>query len=158
MRLAKEAVSKEDEVKAMMNKGSKLTQAGSEEKKEKPFDKMNNIVAHLLSNITCSMRFEGVLNVDLNEITMNLVPFPDLHFLLSSIAPLYSLSDSNLQPRRLDQMFKDIYHPDFQLINVNPNANKYIAVGLIVRGSVPFSDVNRNIKRLRSELNMIYWN
>jgi len=60
-----------------------------------------------------SMRFEGVLNVDLNEITMNLVPFPDLHFLLSSIAPLYSLSDSNLQPRRLDQMFKDIYHPDF---------------------------------------------
>jgi hypothetical protein len=52
VRLAKEAVSKEDEVKAMMNKGSKLTQAGSEEKKEKPFDKMNNIVAHLLSNIT----------------------------------------------------------------------------------------------------------
>jgi len=52
VRLAKEAVSKEEEIKAMMNKGSKLTQAGSEEKKEKPFDKMNNIVAHLLSNIT----------------------------------------------------------------------------------------------------------
>ena len=42
------------------------------------------------------MRFEGVLNVDLNEITMNLVPYPDLHFLISSIAPLYSLADSNL--------------------------------------------------------------
>lgn len=81
----------------MMNKGSKLNSTGEENpKKEKPFDKMNNIIAHLLSNITCSMRFEGVLNVDLNEITMNLVPYPELHFLISSIAPLYSLSDSNL--------------------------------------------------------------
>jgi tubulin epsilon len=37
------------------------------------------------------MRFDGALNVDLNEITTNLVPYPKLHFLLSSIAPLYSL-------------------------------------------------------------------
>ena len=61
---------------------------------------MNNIVAHLLSNVTCSMRFEGILNVDLNEITMNLVPYPDLHFLISSMAPLYSLCDTKMQPRR----------------------------------------------------------
>lgn len=45
------------------------------------------------------MRFEGTLNVDLNEITMNLVPFPRLHFLVSSICPLYSLADVKLQPR-----------------------------------------------------------
>jgi tubulin epsilon len=51
----------------------------------------NNIIAHLLSDLTCSMRFEGVLNVDFNEITMNMVPYPDLHFLVSSLAPLYSI-------------------------------------------------------------------
>ena len=49
---------------------------------------MNSIVAHLLSNLTSSMRFSGKLNVDLNEITMNLVPFPKLHFLMSSMSPL----------------------------------------------------------------------
>ena len=42
------------------------------------------------------MRFEGILNVDLNEITMNLVPYPELHFLIPSIAPLYSIVDSKL--------------------------------------------------------------
>ena len=57
---------------------------------------MNNIIAHLLSNLTCSMRFEGTLNVDLNEITTNLVPFPDLKFLISSLAPLYSLNDTKM--------------------------------------------------------------
>nr|QBH22544.1 B1 epsilon-tubulin 1 [Philasterides dicentrarchi] len=151
-------IQSKEEINMLMNKGSKITQTGTEEKKEKPFDKMNNIVAHLLSNLTCSMRFEGTLNVDLNEITTNLVPYPELKFLMSSIAPLYSLSNSKMQPRRLDQMFKDIQHPDYQLINCSPHKHTYLALGLMVRGQVSFSDVNRNIKMLRNDCNMIHWN
>ena len=46
------------------------------------------------------------LNVDLNEITMNLVPFPKLHFLIPSLAPLCSFSDVKFEPRSLDQETK----------------------------------------------------
>ena len=46
-----------------VSKGSEVT--GNQ---KKPYDKMNNIIANLLSNLTCSMRFQGVLNVDFNEI------------------------------------------------------------------------------------------
>ncbi|KAF1786464.1 Tubulin, conserved site [Phytophthora cactorum] len=46
------------------------------QKKTSAFGEMNNIVARLLTNLTSSMRFKGSLNVDLNEITTNLVPFP----------------------------------------------------------------------------------
>jgi len=46
------------------------------------------------------MRFEGTLNVDLNEITMNLVPFPRLHLLTASLAPLTRPNDLAFQPRR----------------------------------------------------------
>ena len=48
-----------------------------------------------------SARFEGSLNVDLNEITMNLVPFPRMHYLVSSQTPLYSLADVKIPARRL---------------------------------------------------------
>ena len=34
------------------------------------------------------MRFEGQLNLDLNEVTTNLVPYPRLHFLLAGMTPL----------------------------------------------------------------------
>ncbi|ETE72847.1 Tubulin epsilon chain, partial [Ophiophagus hannah] len=68
---------------------------------EKPFDAMNNIVANLLLNLTSSARFEGSLNMDLNEISMNLVPFPRLHYLVSSLTPLYTLADVNVPSRRL---------------------------------------------------------
>ncbi|XP_062267840.1 tubulin epsilon chain isoform X2 [Platichthys flesus] len=68
---------------------------------EKPFDAMNNIVANLLLNITSSARFEGSLNMDLNEIAMNLVPFPRLHYLVPSLTPLYTLADVSIPTRRL---------------------------------------------------------
>ena len=73
----------------------------------KAFDGMNGIAANMLLNLTSSMRFEGPLNVDLNDITMNLVPFPRLHFLLASMSPLAAPKDiAKLAgaPRAVDQV------------------------------------------------------
>lgn len=74
----------------IMNSNKDDENMEEKEKKRKAYQDMNNMIAHLLSNLTCSMRFPGTLNIDMNEITMNLVPFPKLHFLLSSLAPLQS--------------------------------------------------------------------
>lgn len=56
-----------------------------------------------------SARFEGSLNMDLNEIAMNLVPFPRLHYLVSSLTPLYMLADVNVPTRRYLLKKKHIY-------------------------------------------------
>ncbi|GMF62904.1 unnamed protein product [Phytophthora fragariaefolia] len=153
------------------------------QKKTSAFGQMNNIVARLLTNLTSSMRFEGSLNVDLNEITTNLVPFPKLHFLLSSMSPVFATSDPRQQPRRLNQMFSDAfqkyveplrqrllsvvcwnsltlcgYARDHQLIRANPRASVFLACGLLMRGNVEVSDINANIQRLQSEVRMIHWN
>lgn len=104
---------------------SSINQVSTKKKQEKPFDKMNNIAAHLITHLTSSIRFEGSLNVDLNEITMNLVPFPRLHFLVPSLSPLVLPLDVNLPPRRLDQMFTDAFSKDFQLVKADPKHNKY---------------------------------
>lgn len=47
-----------------------------------------------------SARFDGSLNMDLNEIAMNLVPFPRLHYLVPSLTPLYTLADVSVPTRR----------------------------------------------------------
>ena len=41
-----------EENKNNVIKGSKLTEPGVEQKRSKPFDKMNTIIAHLFSNLT----------------------------------------------------------------------------------------------------------
>ncbi|XP_034756891.1 tubulin epsilon chain [Etheostoma cragini] len=125
---------------------------------EKPFDAMNNIVANLFLNITSSARFEGSLNMDLNEIAMNLVPFPRLHYLVPSLTPLYTLADVSVPTRRLDQMFSDAFNKDHQLIRADPKHSLYLACALMVRGNVQISDVRRNIERLKPSLPFVSWN
>ena len=80
-----------------VSRRSAVTETG---KVKHPFDKMNNIVAHMLLHLTASSRFEGSLNVDINEITMNLVPFPSMHYLCAGLSPLYALADVSFPPRR----------------------------------------------------------
>lgn len=62
-------------------------------RKMEAFDTMNNIVANFMLNMTSSMRFEGTMNVDINDIVTNLVPFSKLNFLASSMAPFCAFKD-----------------------------------------------------------------
>ena len=82
-------------------KGGKSDEGGKSNRKghaaaapaANPFDSMNDLVARLFCDLTAPMRFSGQLNVDLNEITTNLVPFPRLQFLMSSLSlTAYSVS------------------------------------------------------------------
>ena len=129
------------------------------EKGKKPYDEMNSIIAHLLSSLTCSMRFEGTLDVDINDITMNLVPFPRQHFIMSSLSPLYHVLDQKLEPRRTEQIFDDVFNSDFQLIKCdNFNKGIYFATALIARGNLTVSDLMYNIEKKKNKINTVSWN
>ncbi len=39
------------------------------------FTNLNRIIAQVVSSVTASLRFDGSLNVDLNEFQTNLVPY-----------------------------------------------------------------------------------
>lgn len=125
---------------------------------ERPFDRMNTLVAHMLNNLTSSMRFEGSLNLDLNEITMNLVPFPRMHFLLSSMSPLYFAKDPRLVSRGFHQTFSDVLGVHNQLMNADPRGSTYMAMAFLVRGSASISDVTRSVARVRKQVKMLPYN
>merc|ERR1711920_471457 len=61
---------------------------------------INRLLAKAVSSMTASLRFDGELNVDLNEFQTNLVPFPRLHFMTSSISPV--LSAKKMETQRCD--------------------------------------------------------
>ena len=126
----------------------------------KPWDGMNGIAANLLLNLTAGMRFDGSLNVDINEITTNLVPFPKLHFLLSSMSPVAVSADRGRNipaPRTMDQIFTEVFGRYRQLASVDPRRSTYLACALMLRGGVNISDANRNVERLRRGLKMAHW-
>merc|ERR1711953_1449201 len=84
------------------------------------YDHLNKVSAKSISCMTSALRFEGDLNVDMNEFQTNLVPFPRLHFMTSSYAPLTQLgkddSASNvgeLLQTACDPKFFNVMYGDF---------------------------------------------
>eukprot|EP00494_Astrolonche_serrata_P031563 UN31832 len=63
--------------------------------KKPSYVNLNRIIAKVVSSMTASLRFDGELNVDMNEFQTNLVPFPRLHFMTTSLAPVISADKSD---------------------------------------------------------------
>ena len=122
------------------------------------WDSMNAAAAHVLTNLTASMRFSGSLNVDLNELVSTLCPFPRLHFLQASLSPLHAPLGWAPTPRAVDALFSEAFRPGHQLLRGDPRQYTHLAVGLLARGDVALTDVVRSATRLRSELRMPSWN
>lgn len=67
-------------------------------RKERGFDEMNLVAARMLCHLTSGARFHGELNLDMNEIYTNLVPFQRVPFLSSAMSlrrPSTMLSSSS---------------------------------------------------------------
>jgi tubulin epsilon len=152
---------------ARLAKAGRSGGMGGAGKDGKPFDAMNGVAASALLHLTSSVRFQGPLNVDLNEISMNLVPFPRLHFLLSSLAPLAPSPDlasrgaaagACVPSRTVDALFGDAFSREAQLLRCDPRRSTYLAAALLFRGPVALSDVRRNCARLGASLHMVPWN
>ena len=125
------------------------------------FARMNDVAGRVLSDLTASLRFPGDLNVDLNEITTNLVPFPRMHFLTSSLSPLGLASRPGGAPssvRSTTQMFRDVFLEQNQLISGNVRGSTLLACGLFARGSLTVSDLNREVAGLQKNLAFAEWN
>lgn len=95
------------------------------------------------------MRFEGQMNVDINEIAMNSCPFPQLKLLIPALAPppppsappipsktlkkWYENQFSLIQISRSsqDQILGQVLHHKNQLVKCNPLANVFIACSVV---------------------------
>jgi tubulin epsilon len=76
------------------------------------------------------------------------------------MSPLFGTSDlgSRGSCRGIDAMFVDAFTKGRQLIKGDPRGALHLACGLMLRGDVVISDVNRNVERLRRELRVVPWN
>ena len=52
------------------------------------YTSLNRVCAQIISSITASLRFDGALNVDLNEFQTNLVPYPRIHYPIATYQPI----------------------------------------------------------------------
>jgi tubulin alpha len=119
---------------------------------ERPnYTNLNRCIAQVVSSLTASLRFSGSLNVDLNEFQTNLVPYPRIHFMLSSLAPLVSADEVFHEQHNVAELTSSAFEPENMMAKCDPRHGKYISCCLMYRGDVVTKHVNEAVKLMKTK-------
>ncbi|KAG0547799.1 hypothetical protein BDA96_01G111300 [Sorghum bicolor] len=119
---------------------------------ERPtYTNLNRLVSQVISSLTASLRFDGALNVDVNEFQTNLVPYPRIHFMLSSYAPVISAEKAYHEQLSVAEITNSAFEPSSMMAKCDPRHGKYMACCLMYRGDVVPKDVNAAVATIKTK-------
>merc|ERR1712241_203724 len=115
---------------------------------------LNKIIAKVISSMTAALRFVGEMNVDMNEFQTNLVPFPRLHFMTTSLAPVVNQKKKESSDFKVRAITDDclqcnhflVKYPDWDVVE-----DKYMAISLNYRGNVKSKDANETVQWIKTQ-------
>jgi len=122
--------------------------------KKPSYDNLNRIIAKVVSSMTAALRFDGELNVDMNEFQTNLVPFPRLHFMTTSLAPVISMAKGDHEAHDCRRITDDclqansflVKYSDFDVVE-----DKYMAISLNYRGAIKSKVANATVQWVKTQ-------
>ena len=120
---------------------------------------INRLLSQAVSSITTSLRFEGAVNVDLIEFQTNLVPYPRIHFPVTSFAPIISADKAHHEEPSVSHITAACFESSNQLVKCDSRLGKYVACCLLYRGDVVPKDVNTAIAAMktRNSVQFVDW-
>jgi len=119
---------------------------------ERPsYTNLNRLIAQVVSSLTGSLRFQGSLNVDINEFQTNLVPYPRIHFMLCSYAPLISAEKAHHEQFTVSQLTNSVFEPQNMFAKCDPLRGKYMSCCLMFRGDVTPKDVTSAVGVIKTK-------
>ncbi|KAK4392381.1 Tubulin alpha-1 chain [Sesamum angolense] len=119
---------------------------------ERPtYTNLNRLISQIISSLTTSLRFDGAINVDITEFQTNLVPYPRIHFMLSSYAPVISAAKAYHEQLSVPEITTAVFEPSSMMAKCDPRHGKYMACCLMYRGDVAPKDVNTAVATIKTK-------
>merc|ERR1712121_106291 len=127
--------------------------------KRPSYDTLNRMIAKAVSSMTASLRFEGELNVDLNEFQTNLVPFPRLHLMITSMAPVTTEKKKETAAKEITQITEECFQQKnffAKIADFDAEEDKYMAISVNFRGSVMSKKANGTVQWMKDHKKIVF--
>ncbi|KAL4488401.1 hypothetical protein ABPG72_019251 [Tetrahymena utriculariae] len=123
------------------------------------FQDINCLVSQVASATTSSIRFKGDLNVDLNQLIMNLIPYRKINLVIPSYSPSTDKNNQQNQQISVNSMTNQLFQNDFSFINCNINRSIYMACSYMLRGDIVPREALESIQNLknRKHIKFVDW-
>ena len=119
---------------------------------ERPtYTNLNRLISQTISSLTASLRFDGALNVDVTEFQTNLIPYPRIHFCMTSYAPVISAEKAYHEQLSVAELTNSVFEPASMMTKCDPRHGKYMACALLYRGDVVPKDVNAAVATIKTK-------
>merc|ERR1712045_355237 len=130
--------------------------------KRPSYDTLNRLIAKAVSSMTASLRFAGELNVDLNEFQTNLVPFPRLHFMITSMAPVTTRKKAETTNCEIQPITEQCFSAQnffAKIADFDAEEDKYMAVSVNYRGAVKAKKANATVQWMKTnkKVTFVHW-
>jgi len=103
---------------------------------------LKHLVSQVMSGVTSGLRFPGQLNSDLRKMSVNLIPFPRLHFFMVGYAPLTAPKSQAFSQLNVSQLTQQMFDPRNMMANVDPRKGKYLTASCMFRGKIAAQEVD----------------
>ena len=81
----------------------------------------------------------------------NLVPYPRIHFMLTSYAPVISAEKAYHEQLSVAEITMSVFEPASMMVKCDPRHGKYMACCMMYRGDVVPKDVNAAVATIKTK-------
>ncbi|CAI8024664.1 Tubulin beta-2 chain [Geodia barretti] len=118
---------------------------------EPTYTDLNHLISLTMSGITTSFRFPGQLNADLRKLSVNMVPFPRLHFFITGNSPLSSRTTVNFSAVNVPELTRQMFDPMNMMAACDPRHGRYLTAAMVFRGRMSVREVDDQVLQLQNK-------
>ena len=125
------------------------------------YDNLNHLSAKVISSMTSSLRFKSELNKfnSLTDFQKNLVPFPRLHFMITSMAPIRGRSYIESYRDDVQSLTEICFAAQnffTKIIDFDPEDDKYMGISLNYHGDIKKKEAYSSWQWIKTNKSNIY--
>ncbi|KAI7739138.1 hypothetical protein M8C21_032720 [Ambrosia artemisiifolia] len=98
-----------------------------------------------MSDVACSLRFPRQLNSDLRKLTVNLIPFPRLHFFMVGFAPLTSHGSHHYTSLTVPELTQQMWVAKNMMCAADPCHGRYLTDSAMFREKMSTKEVDEQM-------------